>query len=184
MQPEARRRVLEKLRPVVRWVAGHRVRVVLAAPLGAGVGYAGGQVAPRDADQSLDLGVIGFQLVVGERPVDDVGAGERAPGVVSAEVFRAEAEADRAVVHGAAADAAATAEHLAGEEPLALECVVAERDRANALLLLRPPAAGLPAVGVDRNAPANDDASVGGRNRLDDAPVGRRRFRRRHPSRR
>ena len=82
-----------------------------------------------DADDALGLRVVRLELVVVERPVDDVGAVDRPELRGEPEVDLAEARELAVGVEPAAADGRRQVVHLAGEDPVAVGVAVAERAR-------------------------------------------------------
>ena len=88
-----------------------------------------GGVVAGHADGALGLGVVRLELVVVDRPVDDVGALDRSELGSGPEIDLAQARQLAVGVEAAAADRRREVVHVAGEDPIAVLDGAAERPR-------------------------------------------------------
>jgi hypothetical protein len=84
---------------------------------------------PGQADLPVDAGVVGLELLVGDGPVGEVGAGDRPEDAGLLEVDGAQTPEIAGEVHAAAADVVRVAEPAAGDELRLLVLAAPERLR-------------------------------------------------------
>ena len=104
MQPQLARAALEEHAGRLHRQRRHRIRLRARRIERAGAGET------RHADLPLDLGVVRLEIGVGDRPVGEAGAGDRAEHAALDEVDLVKAPEVRRVVQARAADAASVPE--------------------------------------------------------------------------